>query len=181
MRKIIIAFGLSALLFGCNLANSPEPDAEDPGENQTEQNEVEENQTEENKVDNEVEPEIKEEPVENQMEQDKTDNEEIDESESGNEIGQEQLKDEIYGLILKANHCEADEDCVVLEIENLACPFGCTRLGNKDTDLTLIEQKIEEYFENYYEKCVYDCDTQPSQYEIKCVDNKCIDARYENS
>jgi hypothetical protein len=86
----------------------------------------------------------------------------------------EQLEGEVNDLITEANYCEVDTDCEVNF--DFSCPFGCENLVNKDADLTLIQEKVNIYYEEC-DMCIYTCREPPMEDEIKCLENKCIDIR----
>ncbi len=87
---------------------------------------------------------------------------------------------EIKRLLNEANYCAIDSDCIVLDT-NFGCPFGCHNLGNRNADLTRINTLWEAYQKSREKSgsfCVYSCITSPEPWEIKCVNNKCVDARF---
>lgn len=87
---------------------------------------------------------------------------------------------EIKRLLNEANYCAVDSDCAVLNTP-LECPFGCYNLGNKDANLTRINTLWEEYQKSREKSgsfCVYSCITSPEPWEIKCINNKCVDTRH---
>lgn len=79
---------------------------------------------------------------------------------------------QIQTLLQEANYCTQKNDCV---IKSYGCPFGCSTLVNKNHDMSVIEESIRKMSAH---RCVYDCDRNPTDVEIACVDNKCIDTRY---
>lgn len=86
----------------------------------------------------------------------------------------------IKRLLNEANYCAVDSDCAVLNT-NLGCPFGCYNLGNKDADVTQINALWEAYQKSREKSgsfCIYSCIVPPEPQEIKCINNKCVDARY---
>ncbi len=93
------------------------------------------------------------------------------------------LKNEAKSLLKKANYCSADSDCILSA--GLSCPFGCYNLINKNADITVIKEVAERYFECQKRlglTCIelLNCMPPPAQEQIKCINNKCIDSRFEN-
>ena len=88
----------------------------------------------------------------------------------------DKLEKQIDMLIESANYCDVDSDCVIST--EFWCPFGCYNLFNKNTNLTEVREGIEKYHKNCPE-CIYDCNRPPTQEEVICKNNKCIDSRYE--
>lgn len=90
------------------------------------------------------------------------------------------LENEVKSLLNKANSCQKDGDCVLQNQIDLWCPFGCYNLVNRRADLSSVRAKFEEYTGKGCPRCVYDCDVSPKTEDIKCVQNKCVDRRFEN-
>lgn len=86
------------------------------------------------------------------------------------------LESEINQMLDTANHCTQDSDCGI----NLdsSCPFGCYNLINNKIDINHLKTKMQTY-SNECTKCVYGCITPPTQEEIICKANKCIDNRLD--
>jgi hypothetical protein len=85
------------------------------------------------------------------------------------------LETEINQMLNTANHCTQDSDCGI-NLES-SCPFGCYNLINKKIDITHIKTKMQT-FTNECTKCVYGCIAAPTEEEIICKANKCIDTRF---
>ena len=80
-------------------------------------------------------------------------------------------------MVNNANYCNYDSDCTPKIA--VGYPAGCSILVNKNSDI----QGIESVYLQFVNKCnppIYDCDRAPTPEEIKCIDNTCIDIRYEN-
>ena len=88
-----------------------------------------------------------------------------------------QLESEIKASIGNANYCNVDSDCVVLGTGT--CPFGCFSLVNKNVETQTIQEKIGQYEKMSCSTCIYDCIVSPSQREIKCINNQCVDIRFQ--
>lgn len=86
------------------------------------------------------------------------------------------LEEDIEEMLGLANHCKKDSDCMKI---NLGCPFGCYNLVNITANTNDIGVVFSE-FETNCNKCYYDCDRDPTPSEIKCINNSCIDTRYNS-
>ena len=84
------------------------------------------------------------------------------------------LETEVNNLLEESNYCTVDEDC---KVKSYSCPFGCWKLLNKNVDLTNVEQKMSEYWQNC-ERCKDDC-YKGDMGGIKCVDNRCVEVAEE--
>lgn len=99
----------------------------------------------------------------------------------GSELNADDLEAEIKNLIEQANYCEVDLDCELLSEEfSLGCPFGCFNLVNKNADFSKILDFSKKYFELENVICDYSCMSEPSLEEIKCVEGKCVDTRFNS-
>jgi len=85
-----------------------------------------------------------------------------------------EIETEAKTLIEEQNYCEEDSDCVINK--EFSCPFGCYNLFNKEADLTGIKEKTE-YYNDSCISCKNDCVSDPTQEEIICIENKCVDSR----
>jgi len=90
------------------------------------------------------------------------------------------LETQIKDLIDQANYCDNDSDCTFGGTEFILCPFGCYVLVNKDVDLNEIERGVKQYSEDCG-GCVYECPYDPAPDDIKCINNKCTDIRFNES
>jgi len=89
-----------------------------------------------------------------------------------------ELEKEIKNLLENNNFCSKDFDCVLLRGDAyLGCPFGCHNFVNKNIDFSNIEKAALEYQKNKCRECLYKCRDSPSQEEIGCKNNKCVDLR----
>jgi hypothetical protein len=84
------------------------------------------------------------------------------------------LEAQIKNLIEEANYCTSKEDCIEV---SYGCPFGCSNLINKQYDTAQIEKGVEKYNVNG-RNCLYKCMKAPSRGEIDCINNKCVDKRF---
>lgn len=80
---------------------------------------------------------------------------------------------QIYDKFDEANYCDSKNDCVIAD--NTCC--GSLVNIDKKTD-------VEKYADNKIQRwpiCQRECDCarEPSEEEIVCTDNKCVDTRYE--
>jgi hypothetical protein len=87
-----------------------------------------------------------------------------------------ELENELDEMLSSANHCKKDSDCKKI---NLGCPFGCYNLVNIDANTSDIAMAYSE-FETNCNKCYFDCDRDPTPNEIKCINNSCVDTRYNS-
>lgn len=84
-----------------------------------------------------------------------------------------QLENQIGMLIEKGNVCNIDQDCV---INSFGCPFGCYSLTHEKA-----AQKIKEgvaKFDTSCTSCDYRCASPPKTGEIKCINNRCTDTKF---
>ena len=88
-----------------------------------------------------------------------------------------QLEGEIKTSIENANYCNVDSDCIASDIGG--CPFGCFRLVNRNADTQIIQEKISQYKETRCNTCIYGCVVPPDAEEIKCLNNQCVDIRFQ--
>lgn len=88
------------------------------------------------------------------------------------------LEAQVKDLIDKANRCNEDTDCAASSPNFLVCPFGCYLLLNKDADTKPIEAGIKNYTQNC-QGCLYECPYFPEPDDIKCINRKCVDIRFE--
>lgn len=88
----------------------------------------------------------------------------------------EALEKQIKQHIENVNYCATDDNCTIADID-ADCPFGCYNLVSKNADLSIINEGIVKYRALQPDACVYKCRTSPSAADIKCVSNKCVDAR----
>ncbi len=88
----------------------------------------------------------------------------------------DEAEDEIYNLLEEANYCNVDDDCVAT---TLAPVCSYPYIVNKNANLSVIAEKIENYWDNCYRLCklLRGGYKPPKLGEIKCEDNKCVDAR----
>lgn len=82
---------------------------------------------------------------------------------------------EIMWTIDLNNHCNEDSDCKI--VDGFGCPLGCYYLVKKDRDLTVYQRTIDRYYEQC-PHCIWDCPSLPSQDQVKCQNNKCVDTRF---
>lgn len=76
------------------------------------------------------------------------------------------------------NFCDKDSDCKIIDIY-LGCPFPCIPFVNVASDLLKIKEFHEEYKRECEDKmCIYRCPASPKQEEIKCINKKCVDSRF---
>jgi len=83
----------------------------------------------------------------------------------------DQLERRIANEFQKANYCETDNDCLVFDI---AASCSCYNLGNKNADLSAVEDLIQQT----YTKCPIcdiDCPITPENNEIVCRQSKCVE------
>jgi len=89
----------------------------------------------------------------------------------------EGLAENILTMVNNVNYCNYDSDCTPKIA--VGYPASCSILVNKNSDIP----GIESAYLQFVNKCnppMYDCDRAPTQEEIKCIDNTCIDTRYKN-
>jgi len=89
------------------------------------------------------------------------------------------LKIQIDNMIIEANYCDVDSDCVS---PTLRKSFSCSCKGNlvnKDADLTVLRNKIDTSIDRC-SHLIPLCTPCPPfrQIEIVCKNNKCL-SRYE--
>jgi hypothetical protein len=87
------------------------------------------------------------------------------------------MRRDIDFLFEEARKCEKDSDCIV-ENKWMFCPFGCFQIHNKAYDIAEIMQKVRDFQTQKCYLCEYSCMTPPKQEQLKCQNNRCIDARY---
>lgn len=80
----------------------------------------------------------------------------------------------IKNLIDEANYCKEDSDCILSR--EFDCPFSCYNLINRNSDLSNIRKKIQEYYIDCIH-CDYGCIPYPTKEQIKCIQGKCDDIR----
>lgn len=87
---------------------------------------------------------------------------------------------QVNNLVEKANYCNTDSDCVVSTETTKFC--GCWSLINKNADLSKIKEGNEKYAQlNCPVLSCAECMLLPTQGDIKCSNNKCVDGRTGNS
>jgi len=86
---------------------------------------------------------------------------------------------DINQLIDSKNYCGQDSDCILLDID-YGCPFGCYNLINKNEEFQSINDLIMKYAKSECSECMYKCPQEPKTEEIECINNKCIDTRYQD-
>ena len=80
------------------------------------------------------------------------------------------LEKQIKEKIAKANYCEKDEDCII--VEEFGCPFGCYNLINKK-ELEAIRSLVKKYDECIGgTRCLYKCPAPPES--VGCENRVCI-------
>ena len=80
------------------------------------------------------------------------------------------LAEQIREKISKANYCEKDEDCII--VEEFGCPFGCYNLINKK-ELETIRSLVKKYDECIGgTRCLYKCPAPPES--VGCENGVCI-------
>ena len=87
------------------------------------------------------------------------------------------LEKGIVSMLQKANYCTKDTDCTYKV--RVGYPANCHSLVNVNSDIGA----MESLYSQYVKKCnplTYDCDRAPTQEEVKCMENKCVDSRYKN-
>ena len=95
------------------------------------------------------------------------------------EVDCEQIKAEARELLNQANYCEKNDDCVVLELGFKHHFLACYNLGNKDANLSSIKKKGRKFFKSGCPFVVYAFCESPKLEEIKCIEGKCVDARFQ--
>ena len=93
-------------------------------------------------------------------------------------ISCESLEELIEKQLVAKNYCETSFDCEPVSFA--ACPFGCYRLVNKAEETSSLLDKIENYRSLSCEKCIYNCIPLPESEEIKCINNKCVETRFQD-
>lgn len=87
-----------------------------------------------------------------------------------------ELIQQINNLVEKANYCNVDSDCLISTEVTKFC--GCWGLINKNADLSKINVGQAKYGKlNCPILMCGECMLLPQQDDIKCVNNKCADAR----
>jgi len=80
------------------------------------------------------------------------------------------LAEQIREKISKANYCEKDEDCII--VEEFGCPFGCYNLINKK-ELETIRSLVKKYDEcTGGIRCLYKCPAPPES--VGCENGVCV-------
>ncbi len=72
------------------------------------------------------------------------------------------------------NFCETNDDCAVVEG---SCPFGCFIFHNTGIDFSDYQPALTTYQDNC-NPCEYKCGSAPRVNDRRCVEGRCIDARY---
>ena len=86
------------------------------------------------------------------------------------------LIQQINDLVEKANYCSSDSDCLISTETTKFC--GCWSLINKNADLAKIKEGNEKYIGlNCPVLMCGECMLLPTQGDIKCSNNKCVDGR----
>ena len=88
----------------------------------------------------------------------------------------DEIEKEISELLSKANYCDVDSDCTTYHVP-IDTTLACYNLVNKYGDLSDIEKLSEQYRSNNCPRSVVSCPAPPEQGDIKCRNNKCVDAR----
>lgn len=96
------------------------------------------------------------------------------------ELSCEQIETEMKNSLNEANYCEIDSDCTILELSFEYNKIGCFHLGNKKIKLHPFEKLGNKYRENDCLIKISEFCTYPSLEEIKCVEGKCVDTRFQN-
>ena len=78
----------------------------------------------------------------------------------------------INKLIDEANYCETDSDCSV--VSGFGCPFGCHHFLNVGADTSEIKDAVSSYTESGCLQCAYMCVFPPTDSDLTCINNKCV-------
>lgn len=90
----------------------------------------------------------------------------------------QKMRWEIDSLFEESKICQEESDCIV-ENKWMFCPFGCYQIHNKAYDISQIMEKVIRLQESKCFLCEYKCTTPPTQEDLKCLKNRCVDTRYE--
>jgi hypothetical protein len=82
----------------------------------------------------------------------------------------------VKALIKAVNYCVKASDCVVSDFHP-GCPFGCYILTNRNASLDRITGRSALY-QSSCPVCKYECMAPPSEGDIDCIADKCVDLRY---
>jgi hypothetical protein len=82
----------------------------------------------------------------------------------------EALYNEIENDFIKANFCEQDSDCKVIELGGVHIKFGCFKFINKATD----EAELYKKMQNYYIQCNREIDDCAPSPKPVCINKKCV-------
>ncbi|MBU1089189.1 hypothetical protein KKF38_00120 [Patescibacteria group bacterium] len=94
-----------------------------------------------------------------------------------------EMEKEINNMIEEIKYCESDDDCILDKpaLWGSDCITGCylirSNLFNDGEYLSLIQEKVNQY-QDKCEYCQLECPVPPEQKDIKCQNNKCVDARF---
>ena len=97
----------------------------------------------------------------------------------------DKVSSKIIDLIEKENYCNEDSDCIISESHYMQsdgkyCSFGCYDLFNKNADLSQIKTAISKFYVSCGPCDDYDCPEIPTQSDIICSNNKCVEDTSKN-
>lgn len=85
------------------------------------------------------------------------------------------LKEQIITMLDRANYCTSAKDCRSM---SFGCPFGCVSFVSINFDMNVLQAAMNKYQPNTPD-CMYKCARLPVSEEIGCINQKCIDLRWE--
>jgi len=88
-----------------------------------------------------------------------------------------QAEAKVNEALKTSSQCSVDSDCVVSDVLNLGCPFGCYSVVNKNAVLDQVFDAYDDYKKASCTQCTYKCMAKPTTEEIKCVNKQCVDTR----
>jgi len=85
----------------------------------------------------------------------------------------DRLTIEISNEFKKANFCETDNDCVILET---TAPCNCLNVGNKNADLSVVNELMNEFYDKgTCPICYVNCPMIPEGHKVVCEQSKCVE------
>ena len=95
-----------------------------------------------------------------------------------------ELGKNIFFTIDLMQFCEEDSECIIDKNHHLSCPFGCylirSKIFNDEEGLLFLDERINQFIDNC-PQCEYECPIEPTNDDIVCLNNRCVDIRFQNS
>lgn len=88
----------------------------------------------------------------------------------------EALTNDLETSFADMNFCNTNDDC---QVARGSCPFGCYLFHNAAIDFADYQPALEAY-QTSCNPCEYQCAEAPRAADRRCVEGRCIDARFQD-